>query len=448
MRARYKRLVARPILAALIFSALIILFLWCLGVVREYRSVQHFTSSYDLAELPPKHYFPRRLAADNAAHYYIRATEILDIDEGDRRILREFDLRPEGLKAEDMLIRISRMVWQNSGALEMLRLGADAPRSRFGIIDDEHTNFFGDMMFLGKLLLCEAYLRLVDEDYDAAVDVIRTSGALASSLEQDPRSDLVELGTFVEHFQLLIIGRLLEVEDMSPSLLKSLGGVLVDTDLAEAFRRAVAFDAARFHLEVRLFYASLRKESIFSRENGFRRAAAIRTAWLWGAYAKAAELDRVVYWMEASRLDYIGGCSAMKTRIQERRGMFSPFWEELLMCYNEFLAAVKTTAALRELAGLALEVRLQAAHQRPEGLENLLVAGRRESFSGSALQLVKDPGGTVTVAPASIELIKSGAICREVGAPDSCCKRIRWPEQPPPPYESHLFEIKVAAPGQ
>ncbi len=428
-----------------VFSAIIALSIfWGSGYIQETIVAYRFRTEFDPAELPLAKRIPETLTDDNSTFYYIRAMEVLDITEEDKELLRAFDFRSEEASPGGSRLRMRQIVQRNAKSLGLLHSAAAAPQLRFGLMDEDSAGMLSNVMFLARLLLGEAYLFIQDENYAAASDVVRVSGALASTLERDPRAIFALVGLFAERSQFLIIERLLEEDTLPQSYFVPLSTFLVDLDLKNSFERAILYQSVCFNFDERLFYASLSPDSFYSDNASFWRAVAMGTTWLWEPYARAADMEIALRWKEVSSLDYLSACGVFQAKSAENPGSFPTLWRDLMTYEGYLLGRMKVTMAYREIAALALELRI-LVNQDEHLLENL-ARDRRESFSGGELNITLGSDGTATVAPKNIELIRSGAICQELDVPQSCCDSPGWLLSPSFLEDFRLFEVKIAIP--
>jgi hypothetical protein len=341
---------------------------------------------------------------ENAAVFLRAGAEAMILPGNDRPQVGEMAMmRPDGW-SESQRADLRRILANNGPALELLHRAAGMTTSLFGAVTwDKKTHEITappllKLITAQRLLLADARMALLEHDSARLLADAASMATMAAGLERE--SEMVELlmGMACEKMFLAAVGEAVADSSTHRETLTRLQGMVVDTDLKAAWRRGNLAQQAVISKHV----AAVLSDPLAAREGKVGHYARFMD-FAFGKILQAQQLEIRADLIAA--VDQPLGLDPSWSRrgLHQPRTIFDMFdvFESVMFgqTVKSSIGRVQSTLSLRELARVALAVRLQglAAGSYPETLASLPRATRLDPFAGKPLTYERRPDGSARI---------------------------------------------------
>jgi hypothetical protein len=349
---------------------------------------------------------------ENAAVFLGAGAEAMILPGNDRPLVSEMSMAPAGSWSESQRADLRRILANNGPALELLHRAAGMTRSGFGAVAwDKKTQELTTppvlkLITAQRLLLVDAREALLENDPARLLADAASMETMAAGLERE--TPMVELlvGMACEKMFLNAVGEAVSGPSTDRETLTKLKGMLVDTDLRAAWRRSKLAQQAEISKHVAAVIsdpptARQEKVGLYAR---FMEFAV-------GKIFQAQQLELTADLIAA--VDQPLGLDPSWSRrgLHQPRTIFGVFevFESVMFGQSakSSVGRVQSTLSLRELARIALAVRLQglATGSYPEALASLAGPMQPDPFAGKPLTYERRADGSARISVPGFEAL-------------------------------------------
>jgi hypothetical protein len=349
---------------------------------------------------------------ENAAVFLRAGAEAMILPGNDRPQVGELSMAPAESWSEAQRADVRRILANNGPTLERLHRAAGMTRSNFGAVAwDTKTHELTTppllkLMTAQRLLLIDARIALLEHDSARLLADAASMATMAAGLERETATVELQVGMACEKMLLAAVGEAVAEPSIDRETLTKLQGMLVDTDLRVAWRRSNLWQQTGIQGHV----AAVMSDPVTARAP---------KVLLYGRFLDFA-FGRIFQAQQLEiRADLIAAVDQPLGLDPPwlRRGLHQP--RTILDMFDVFesvmfgqtakssIGRVQSTLSLRELARIALEVRLQglATGSYPETLASLPGGSNADPFAGKPLSYVRRPDGSARISVPNFEAL-------------------------------------------
>jgi hypothetical protein len=348
----------------------------------------------------------------NAAVFLRAGSEAMILPGNDKPVIGEMSMAPAGSWSESQRADLRRILANNGPALGPLHRAAGMTRSNFGAVAwDKKTHELTapplfKLMTAQRLLLVDARMALLEHDSARLLADAASMATMAAGLERETPTVELQVGIACERMLLAAVGEAVAEPSTDRGTLTKLQGMLVDTDLRVAWGRSNLWQQTVIQQHVAAVLsdplaARAPKVSLYGRFLEF----------VLGDIFKAQQLEL--------RADLIAAVAQplgldppwSRRGLHQPRTIFDMFevFESVMFgqTAKSSIGRLQSTLSLRELARIALAVRLQglATGSYRETLASLPGAMRPDPFAGKPLAYERRPDGSVRISVPDFEAL-------------------------------------------
>jgi hypothetical protein len=319
------------------------------------RQFRHEVGPVDCASYAP----PAVPDERNGANLLLGGAQaiVLEGDSATDAVARAIKDPPSSAWSTADLAALRAVLARNVAALNVLRAARDFPEANLRIpyrdgLQAQLPNLL-QAIRAAKVLRADAALALMDGDLARALEDVETLGIQARAYSREPILIVHLIGTAIERQQLGAASLALSSAAADASALRRLRDALQDTDLAAAYRRALAFEAVGAGQAFR--DPAMVQAEIGSSVVWFPSRAALEVV---APLAAAETLDRMRGWNAAfkgTKLDI----DRQMALLPEERALLAGRGLAIPNVLNGMYRALGTQS-LRRLAAAAIDLRLEA----------------------------------------------------------------------------------------
>lgn len=349
---------------------------------------------------------------ENSAVFLRAGAEAMNLPGNDKPVIGEMSMAPAGSWSESQRADLQRILANNGPAVELLHRAAGMTTSLFGAVTwDKKTHEITarpllKLMTAQRLLLVDAREALLKHDPARLLADAASMATMAAGLERE--SELVELlmGMACEKMFLAAVREAVADSSTHRETLTRLQGMVVDTDLKAAWRRGNLAQQAVISKHV----AAVLSDPLAAREEKVGHYARFLD-FAFGKIFQAQQLEIRAGLIAA--VDQPLGLDPSWSRRGAHRphtifGVFDVFESVMFgQTAKSSVGRVQSTLSLRELARIALAVRLQglATGSYPETLASLPGAMQPDPFVGMPLTYERRPDGSARITVPDFEVL-------------------------------------------
>jgi hypothetical protein len=349
---------------------------------------------------------------ENAALFLRAGAEAMNLPGDDKPQVGEMSMAPAESWSEAQRANVRRILANNGPALEPLHRAAAMTRSNFGAIAwDKKTHELKappvlKLMTAQRLLLVDARMALLEHDSARLLADAASMATMAAGLEREtPTVDLL-MGIACEKMLLAAVSDAVADPSTDRETLTKLQGMVVDTDLRAGWRRSNLWQQTAIQGHV----AAVMSDPVTA------RAPKVS---LWGRFLEFV-FGKIFQAQQLEiRADLIAAVdqplgldpSWSRRGAHQPRTVFEMFdvFESVMFGQSakSSIGRIQSTVSLRELARIALAVRLQglATESYPETLASLRGGTNADPFAGKPLTYERRPDGSARISVPDFEVL-------------------------------------------